>query len=67
MGVGGEYAFLDWLTGFAEYDYYGFGSRSANFNCVSGTVVCTIPGAHDRLWWTIPINATHTSTCSRSA
>ena len=24
VGVGGEYAFLDWLTGFIEYDYYGF-------------------------------------------
>jgi outer membrane immunogenic protein len=23
-GVGGEYAFLDWLTGFVEYDHYGF-------------------------------------------
>ena len=21
LGVGGEYAFLDWLTGFVEYDY----------------------------------------------
>ncbi len=21
LGIGGEYAFLDWLTGFAEYDY----------------------------------------------
>ena len=24
VGVGGEYAFLDWLTGFIEYDHYGF-------------------------------------------
>ena len=23
IGVGVEYAFLDWLTGFVEYDYYG--------------------------------------------
>jgi outer membrane immunogenic protein len=57
VGVGGEYAFLDWLTGFAEYDYYGFTSQSANFNCVSGTVVCTIPGATTAVG-TIPINAT---------
>jgi outer membrane immunogenic protein len=28
VGVGGEYAFLDWLTGFIEYDYYDFGTRS---------------------------------------
>jgi outer membrane immunogenic protein len=28
VGVGGEYAFLDWLTGFVEYDYYNFGTRN---------------------------------------
>ena len=28
VGVGGEYAFLDWLTGFIEYDYYDFGTRT---------------------------------------
>jgi len=28
VGVGGEYAFLDWLTGFVEYDYYDFGTRT---------------------------------------
>jgi outer membrane immunogenic protein len=28
VGVGGEYAFLNWLTGFVEYDYYGFSSAS---------------------------------------
>ena len=28
VGVGAEYAFLNWLTGFAEYDYYGFSSVS---------------------------------------
>ncbi|HEY7244045.1 MAG TPA: outer membrane beta-barrel protein [Xanthobacteraceae bacterium] len=43
IGVGGEYAFLDWLTGFAEYDYYGFSSQSANFNCVGGVTVCVFP------------------------
>jgi outer membrane immunogenic protein len=26
VGIGGEYAFLNWLTGFVEYDHYGFGS-----------------------------------------
>ena len=34
VGVGGEYAFLDWLTGFVEYDYYRFGDNSNTFNCV---------------------------------
>ena len=28
VGGGGEYAFNDWLTGFAEYDYYDFGTKS---------------------------------------
>jgi len=33
-GVGGEYAFLNWLTGFLEYDFYGFGTRTNTFtNC----------------------------------
>jgi len=27
-GIGGEYAFTDWLSGFVEYDYYNFGNRS---------------------------------------
>jgi outer membrane immunogenic protein len=31
VGIGGEYAFLDWLTGFAEYDFYGFGTRTNTF------------------------------------
>jgi outer membrane immunogenic protein len=31
VGVGGEYAFTDWLTGFVEYDYYGFGTRTVSF------------------------------------
>jgi outer membrane immunogenic protein len=31
IGVGGEYAFTDWLTGFAEYDYYDFGNKSNTF------------------------------------
>jgi outer membrane immunogenic protein len=28
VGVGAEYAFLNWLTGFVEYDYYNFSSAS---------------------------------------
>jgi outer membrane immunogenic protein len=31
VGVGGEYAFTDWLTGFVEYDYYDFGTKSNTF------------------------------------
>ena len=31
VGIGGEYAFLDWLTGFIEYDYYDFGTSSIGF------------------------------------
>ena len=36
VGVGGEYAFLNWLTGFVEYDYYNFNSSD------SSTLVCTV-------------------------
>jgi outer membrane immunogenic protein len=35
IGVGGEYAFLNWLTGFVEYDYYQFNNGSSN------ALVCT--------------------------
>jgi outer membrane immunogenic protein len=33
VGVGGEYAFLNWLTGFVEYDYYSFGNNNEAFVC----------------------------------
>jgi outer membrane immunogenic protein len=36
VGVGGEYAFTDFLSGFVEYDYYGFGTRTVSL--VSGPV-----------------------------
>ena len=39
LGIGGEYAFLDWLTGFAEYDFYGFGTKTNNFTCTT-VLVC---------------------------
>jgi outer membrane immunogenic protein len=32
-GVGGEYAFLNWLSGFVEWDYYQFRNSVANLNC----------------------------------
>jgi len=31
VGVGAEYAFTNWITGFVEYDYYDFGTRSVGF------------------------------------
>jgi len=31
VGIGGEYAFTNWLTGFVEYDYYDFGTRTVSF------------------------------------
>jgi opacity protein-like surface antigen len=36
VGVGGEYAFLNWLTGFVEYDYYNFSNSNPS------TLVCTV-------------------------
>jgi outer membrane immunogenic protein len=39
VGIGGEYAFLDWLTGFVEYDYYGFGTKQNTFG-PCGVLVC---------------------------
>jgi outer membrane immunogenic protein len=46
VGIGGEYAFLDWLTGFVEYDYYGFGNNSNTLVCavaVCGLAAATAP------------------------
>ncbi len=34
VGIGGEYAFTNNLTGFVEYDYYSFGTHTVNFNFV---------------------------------
>jgi outer membrane immunogenic protein len=39
VGIGGEYAFTDWLSGFAEYDYYDFGNRDTGFVCTPGACV----------------------------
>jgi outer membrane immunogenic protein len=36
VGVGGEYAFTNNFTGFIEYDYYGFGTKSATFSSQFG-------------------------------
>ncbi len=31
FGVGGEYAFTNFVTGFIEYNYYDFGNRDLTF------------------------------------
>jgi outer membrane immunogenic protein len=36
LGVGGEYAFTPWLSGFAEYNYYDFGTRENRFITPAG-------------------------------
>ena len=33
VGVGGEYAFVNWISGFVEWDYYQFRDSVANLNC----------------------------------
>jgi len=30
VGVGGEYAFTNWISAFVEYDYYDFGTKTAS-------------------------------------
>jgi outer membrane immunogenic protein len=42
VGVGGEYAFLNWLTGFIEYDYYHFGDNNTSSTLVCTAAVCGI-------------------------
>jgi len=42
IGVGGEYAFTDWLTGFVEYNYYDFGTKSDSFAGTFGTTIVAI-------------------------
>jgi opacity protein-like surface antigen len=44
IGVGGEYAFLDWLTGFIEYDYYGFrdNNNTVGFTCGTACPIATV-------------------------
>jgi outer membrane immunogenic protein len=51
IGVGGEYAFRDWLTGFLEYDYYGFSNnRTVAFACAAACPIATVT--------TFPVNVT---------
>ena len=39
LGAGGEYAFTDFLSGFVEYDYYNFGTRTDVFNTIGGGTI----------------------------
>jgi outer membrane immunogenic protein len=44
IGIGGEYAFLNWLTGFIEYDYYNFSTAANTFACTTcGLFATTAP------------------------
>ena len=63
VGIGGEYAFRNWLTGFIEYDHYGFGIRTFNFNCTLATVCAIPPGLSGAgaLVGTVPIDIRHTA------
>src|SRR5215217_5740709 len=38
LGVGGEYAFTPWLSGFAEYNYYDFGTRENRLLTAGGAL-----------------------------
>ncbi len=45
IGIGGEYAFLNWLTGFLEYDYYNFNNgNSSNLVCTAAACGFTTTG-----------------------
>jgi outer membrane immunogenic protein len=48
VGVGAEYAFLDWLTGFVEYDYYDFGTRTVGLALVAAPAVVANFDIHER-------------------
>ena len=49
VGVGGEYAFLNWLTGFVEYDYYHFGDNtSSTLVCIAAVCGIATTGARVR-------------------
>jgi outer membrane immunogenic protein len=39
LGVGAEYAFTNCVSGLAEYDYYGFGTRTDPFVTAAGAVL----------------------------
>jgi outer membrane immunogenic protein len=45
VGVGGEYAFLNSLSGFIEYDFYRFGNNSNSFACAPAGCAVGFPAA----------------------
>jgi outer membrane immunogenic protein len=50
VGIGGEYAFLQWLTGFIEYDHYGFGDHdNGGFGCGFACPFVAVPTSVDRV------------------
>jgi len=55
VGVGGEYAFLNWLTGFVEYDYYNFSNSNSNA-LVCTPVVCGGVAAFGNVGLTTNVN-----------
>ena len=42
IGVGGEYAFTNYFSGFVEYNYYDFGSRDTTFGSPTGSFLIDI-------------------------
>jgi outer membrane immunogenic protein len=42
VGVGGEYAFTNWISGFVEYNFYDFGNKDRNFIALNGSLFDTI-------------------------
>ena len=48
IGVGVEYAFLDWLTGFVEYNYYGHRNDNETIALTCGVTCPTFPIADNR-------------------
>jgi outer membrane immunogenic protein len=42
IGVGGEYAFTNYFSGFVEYNYYDFGNRDNTFSSALGSFIVDI-------------------------
>ena len=67
VGVGGEYAFTNYISGFAEYDYYDFGTRRVSFFTPAGAPTFNADvkerkhvfkvGLNARWGWVAPVTA----------
>jgi outer membrane immunogenic protein len=57
VGIGAEYAFSNWLSAFAEYDYYDFGTRSNIFTFPNGGVATTIDIKETKSVFKVGLNA----------